>query len=116
MKASFEALARIVKAAAGIVIDDTRVSRDHAVLAPGRGGWTIADRGSANGTTVNGTRLEGTTSHRLEVGDVIGLGPIELVVEADDAPAPPVGSRALDDQERTRISGEVLPPPRRPRP
>ncbi|MEZ5180474.1 MAG: FHA domain-containing protein [Acidimicrobiales bacterium] len=99
----------------GIVIDDTRISRDHAVLAPARGGWTVADRGSANGTTVNGERLEPQQARPLAVGDVVGLGPVELVVEA--APAgPPAGTRALDDQERTRISGEVLPPPRRPRP
>jgi len=98
----------------GIVIDDTRISRDHAVLAPVRGGWTIADRGSANGTTVNGERLEPQQARPLVAGDVIGLGPVELVVEPAPAPAP-AGTRALDDRERTRISGEVLPPPRRPR-
>lgn len=101
----------------GIVIDDTRVSRDHAVLAPGRSGWTIADRGSSNGTLVNGRLLAAGAAHRLALGDVIGIGPVELTVEQEAAPAaPPAGTRALDDAERTRISGEVLPPPRRPRP
>lgn len=98
----------------GIVIDDTRVSRDHAVLTPGRSGWTIADRGSANGTLVNGRPLTPGSTHRLTVGDAIGIGPVELTVE-QEAPVPPAGTRALDDQTRTRISGEVLPPPRRPR-
>ncbi|MCB1039492.1 MAG: DUF3662 domain-containing protein [Acidimicrobiales bacterium] len=96
----------------GIVIDDKRVSRDHAVLSPSRTGWTITDRGSANGTVVNGQRLAAHEPRLLAVGDTIGLGPFELVVEADEPPAP--GARALDDHERTRISGEVLPPPRRP--
>ncbi len=101
----------------GIVIDDTRVSRDHAVLAPARSGWTIADRGSSNGTLVNGRPLAAGAAHRLAPGDVIGIGPVELTVEQEEAaPAPPAGTRALDDAERTRISGEVLPPPRRPRP
>jgi pSer/pThr/pTyr-binding forkhead associated (FHA) protein len=99
----------------GIVIDDSRVSRDHAVLAPGRAGWTITDRGSANGTVHNGRLLTPRSAQALAVGDAIGIGPVELLVVevADDRPAP--GSRALDDRERTRISGEVLPPPRRPR-
>jgi hypothetical protein len=98
----------------GIVIDDTRVSRDHAVLAPGRSGWTIADRGSANGTVLNGRALDGTQG--IGAGDAIGIGPVELRVEELAVERAEPGSRALDDRDRTRISGEVLPPPRRPRP
>ena len=46
----------------------------------------------------------------FQVGDTVGIGPFELVVEPHDGPAP--GSRALDDRDRTRISGEVLRPRR----
>jgi pSer/pThr/pTyr-binding forkhead associated (FHA) protein len=38
----------------GVVVDDGRVSRRHAALAPGSSGWTVADLGSKNGTLVDG--------------------------------------------------------------
>src|SRR5437660_5669886 len=38
----------------GVVIEDDRVSRRHAALAPGPSGWTVADLGSKNGTLVDG--------------------------------------------------------------
>ncbi|MEA2604459.1 MAG: hypothetical protein QOF89_5451 [Acidobacteriota bacterium] len=43
----------------GVVIEDDRVSRRHAVLAPGPpSGWTVADLGSKNGTLVDGRPVE----------------------------------------------------------
>jgi pSer/pThr/pTyr-binding forkhead associated (FHA) protein len=41
----------------GVVIDDDRVSRRHAALAPGSSGWTVADLGSKNGTRVDGVAV-----------------------------------------------------------
>jgi hypothetical protein len=99
-----------------IVVDDTRVSRSHATVERGRSGWTVTDAGSSNGTTLNGRALAPRTARTLSAGDVIGVGPVELRVEADAGGGRPEGTRALDDSDRTRISGEVLPPPRRPRP
>jgi hypothetical protein len=98
-----------------IVVDDTRVSRSHATVDRSRSGWSITDAGSANGTTVNGKALAPRSAKALSAGDVLGVGPVELRVEADDGGGRPEGTRALDDSDRTRISGEVLPPPRRPR-
>lgn len=100
----------------GIVIDDTRVSRAHATVAPGRRGWAIADAGSSNGTTVNGRLLTPNVAQPLAPGDRIGIGPVELIVVARRSSAPEAGTQALDERDRTRISGQVLPPPRRPRP
>lgn len=65
-----------------IVIDDTRVSRSHATMVPGRNGWTITDTGSSNGTTVNGRLLTPNVPQPLAAGDTIGIGPIELRVVA----------------------------------
>lgn len=96
----------------GIVIDDTRVSRSHAVIAPSRSGWSITDRKSSNGTSLNGTFLTPNVGHALSPGDLVGIGPVELRVESAKGGRAP-GTRALDDSDRTRISGEVLPPPRR---
>jgi hypothetical protein len=90
-----------------IVIDDTRVSRSHATVARARSGWSITDNGSSNGTRLNGRAITAKTAKALSAGDVIGIGPVELRVEADAGQA--AGARALDDSDRTRISGEVLP-------
>ena len=44
--------------ACDVVLDEAGVSRRHARLDPGDGGWHVTDLGSANGTWVNGTRLD----------------------------------------------------------
>lgn len=95
-----------------IMVDDTRVSRAHAHIEPRQGAWAIFDDGSANGTTVNGEALPERRPCPLRPGDVIGIGPVELRVTTGGAPSGEPGVRALDDSDRTRISGEVLPPAR----
>src|SRR5580704_681594 len=40
-----------------IVVDDPRVSWNHAVLQHQDGGWVLEDRGSTNGTFVDGERV-----------------------------------------------------------
>ena len=94
-----------------LTVDDSRVSRAHARVERLRGGWAVVDEGSANGTTVDGAAVVPNRPHALRPGSVIGVGPVELRIAAVAAGGQP-GSRALDDQERTRISGEVLPPDR----
>ena len=55
-----------------VVIDDTRVSRQHArIWCEGQRHW-IADLGSANGTSINGQRL--ATAQELAPDDRIELG------------------------------------------
>jgi FHA domain/Trypsin-like peptidase domain len=65
-----------------LVIDDPEISRSHAVLRAVDGGLEIKDVGSANGTFVNGTRIEANGAHRLNDGDLIKLGRTTLQVEA----------------------------------
>lgn len=57
--------------------DDSKISRRHARLAADRNGIHLDDLGSRNGTTVNGRRC---MSAQLTEGDVVGLGPILLLV------------------------------------
>jgi predicted component of type VI protein secretion system len=82
---------RLVVAAAGatlgrsrscdVVLDDANVSRRHAEVRPRGGGWFVADLGSTNGVTVNGTRIE--RAHALKPGDRIELGTTTLTFELE---------------------------------
>ena len=92
-----------------IVVDDDRVSRAHAHLECSGQTWSVMDDGSSNGTRVNGDDI-GHEPRRLRVGDVIGVGPLDLQVQGRPADGPEPGTRALDDSDRTRIASTVLPP------
>ena len=61
--------------AADLHIDDSSVSRRHAIVIPHGSGSRILDDRSLNGTFVNGVRVEHVDLHG---GDVITLGQFEL--------------------------------------
>lgn len=63
---------------------DRGVSRTHAVLRFFADGVTITDLKSANGTYINGTRLEPNASHTLKDNDEIRLGSLPIIVRFDD--------------------------------
>lgn len=65
-----------------IVIADPAVSTSHAVLRAENGGYTVADIGSRNGTSVNGKRI--TAPVKLNHGDVIGMGVTKLTFRFAD--------------------------------
>ena len=50
------------------------VSRDHAALTVTDGRWYVEDRGSFNGTFLNGTRVQPGTPLPLRHADRIGIG------------------------------------------
>ena len=62
-----------------IVIADHNVSRVHAELKIVQGSWQIDDRGSTNGTRVNGTVIAEPTP--LASGDVIAFGAVNIHFE-----------------------------------
>jgi hypothetical protein len=62
-----------------IVLEDSGVSRRHAEIRPGAGGWTLEDLGSTNGVRLNGRTLEG--AQPLSPGDRVELGSTEIVFE-----------------------------------
>ena len=64
---------------ADIVIAAHEVSRRHAQILPDRDGWTLTDLGSTNGVRLNGRPLGVPT--RLQDGDVIEVGAVELIFE-----------------------------------
>jgi hypothetical protein len=60
----------------GIVLDDPFASADHAVLTFRGRAWYVEDKGSTNGTYVNGVPLDGMGP--LGFGDVIQVGEIRF--------------------------------------
>lgn len=62
-----------------LTIDDETVSRRHAELRGDRGTLEIEDRGSSNGTTLNGNDIAGAIT--LHDGDLVGLGSATVLVK-----------------------------------
>jgi class 3 adenylate cyclase len=87
---------------ADLVIDDSEISRRHAVFRRNRDAIEVEDLGSLNGTWVNGARI--ATCRRLSSDDVVKLGTTRLKVveisrstvhvptatEPTDLPLPPL--------------------------
>jgi pSer/pThr/pTyr-binding forkhead associated (FHA) protein len=66
-----------------LVVDDEFVSADHAVLTFRGRVWFLEDRGSTNGTYLNGQIVRGVVP--LGYGDEIGLGAVRLRLERPGA-------------------------------
>jgi serine phosphatase RsbU (regulator of sigma subunit) len=65
-----------------IPIKDRYLSRKHAEIIAVDGAWMLKDLGSANGTYLNGSRVE--HDQVLKTGDRIRLGDTEIVFETSD--------------------------------
>jgi FHA domain len=61
-----------------LVVDDSSVSRTHALFELLGGAWFVEDLGSRNGTFLNGQRLTGRRVVRT--GDEVRLGVVRLVL------------------------------------
>ena len=90
-------------AAAGVRVEDERVSRRHAVLRRGPDGWVLEDGGSRNGTFCAGERVA-----RLALSGpvVVRLGDPERGPELRLAPVAP----GLDGRAETRAAPAPAPP------
>jgi pSer/pThr/pTyr-binding forkhead associated (FHA) protein len=78
-----------------IVLTDDMVSGSHAQLTCTGGIWTIEDKGSANGTSINNTKVSRKV---LKPGDLLNIGQVELCFK--------------DPQFQEAISStKVMPPP-----
>jgi pSer/pThr/pTyr-binding forkhead associated (FHA) protein len=81
------------------------VSRLHALLVESEGRWFVEDRGSFNGTYLNGNRIQPGVRLPLRHGDRVTLGSQHLVFSH---------SAELADAERTTPLEEAPPPLTRP--
>lgn len=98
----------------GISLPDRSVSRYHAELRRDGDGFVIEDRGSKNGTFVNGEAIEGARS--LEDGDEVSIAARYKLFFIDaDATAPIVFERRglrIDQETMTvYVNGQPLDPP-----
>jgi hypothetical protein len=74
-----------------LVIDDPRVSRNHAQLRAIKGRFVLFDLNSTGGTFVNGQRTSQTV---LYPGDVISLAGVALIFGQDTPPPRDIGRTA----------------------
>jgi pSer/pThr/pTyr-binding forkhead associated (FHA) protein len=88
-----------------LVLDDVTVSRQHALVFASGERFFLEDRGSFNGTFLNGVRVQPGVRLPLRHGDRIGFGSQAVVFSW---PA------ALEDIDRTRPLTQVPPPLQRP--
>ncbi len=63
-----------------ISVNDSNISRQHAEMRQGNGGYVVVDLNSTNGTLVNGVRISG--EQRLADGDIISFGSTHVRFEA----------------------------------
>lgn len=75
-----------------LVIQDPRVSREHAQIRFSRGQFVLFDLNSTGGTMVNGQRIRQWT---LKPGDVVSLAGLPLIYGEDE-------NANLDDTGNTR--------------
>ncbi len=89
-----------------VVLDDVRISRQHAKIASEPGAHVVYDLGSSNGTFVNDNPIK---RHALAYGDLVRFGPFRFRFEADPLDTPSqVGRRnSYHDEELTRVGFEA---------
>jgi hypothetical protein len=88
-----------------VVLTDIAVSRKHFDLRFQDGAWMIVDRGSGNGTVVNGNLED--NPFMLANGDVIEIGNTVFRFDAPDGPRRGVSSYD-DDEEMSTVAGKPM--------
>jgi serine/threonine protein kinase len=81
-----------------IVLPVSQVSRQHASIHCDREGCRIVDGGSTNGTFVNSIRLPVGTPWLLQAGDLLAIGPVNLLVVLPASRIDAVGTETLASQ------------------
>lgn len=97
-----------------VCLEDILISRLHAEIREEGGAYWLADLGSANGTFLNGERLQAPV--RIQAGDIIQMGRSLLTVEVA-APAVQASQESPETSDVTRptpvltgLTGEGVPP------
>jgi pSer/pThr/pTyr-binding forkhead associated (FHA) protein len=88
-----------------LVLPTKSVSREHAAIRAVSGRWFVEDRGSFNGTRLNGERIRPGTPLPLRDADRVTIGPLTVVFRS------PAGA---SDEEATESLEDPLEPLERP--
>jgi pSer/pThr/pTyr-binding forkhead associated (FHA) protein len=83
-----------------VVLESPAISREHAAVTLQDGRWYLEDRGSFNGTHLNGTRVVPGTPLPLRHADRIGIGTETLIFSWPSQ---------IDDPDTTDPLGEEIP-------
>lgn len=62
--------------------DEVRVSRQHVRIETTPQGYQLVDLGSRNGTLLNNTLIEPSSTHPLKPGDTVRMGSVEVLVQS----------------------------------
>ena len=88
-----------------IVLKDLASSSRHAQVVKDGAGWRLEDRGSLNGTFVNGTQVQ---KKPLVAGDRVQIGSTEIVFELSQAP--PIPETRMTPPKRKATSSPAATP------
>ncbi len=88
-----------------VVLEDTRVSRQHARISRGDYELTIEDLGSRNGTTVNSRAVQGEQA--LADGDIIRVGDTQFKL-AFESVAQPAAQAAAQPRQHTAYEAPAV--------
>jgi pSer/pThr/pTyr-binding forkhead associated (FHA) protein len=97
-----------------IAFPSPAVSREHAVVTVRDGRWFLEDRGSFNGTFLNGTRLQPGTPLPLRHSDRIGIGGETLLfswpaqLEDPDTTQPLEEAAASDTRQLSAFQRQIV--------
>jgi serine phosphatase RsbU (regulator of sigma subunit) len=91
---------------ADVRLDDTTVSRRHALVRPDGDDWVVEDLGSANGTFVGEQRVDAPT--RLAPGDPFRLGQLRLSFSLAATTQPPAEVRPLTPVPEESARGQLF--------
>jgi hypothetical protein len=90
-----------------IALPDQRASRHHGDFRWNGRHWEVVDRGSTNGTYVNGMQVHGP--YDLRVGDRITIGETTMVLREFSAPAPTPARQPSPARQRSpTVEGQAL--------
>lgn len=79
-----------------LMLQEGSLSREHARIECRAGRWFIEDRGSRNGTSVNGERLPFARSRPLRDGDRVLLGTLLFTFCIADEPPDPERTKTME--------------------
>jgi pSer/pThr/pTyr-binding forkhead associated (FHA) protein len=97
-----------------ITFTSTTVSREHAAMSLRDGRWYVEDRGSLNGTFLNGTRMQPATPLPVRHADRIGIGAETLLfscpgqVDDTDTTKPEEDVGAADSAQLSSFQQQVV--------